>query len=50
MYIVKYRSEKKLLFCKLSAKEDRAYFVGHSFDGKDKQGETACHMCGKSFK
>jgi len=34
----------------LSAKEDRAYFVGPSFDGKNEQGETACHMCGKSYK
>ena len=34
----------------LSAKEDRAYFVGLSFNGKDEQGETACDMCGKSFK
>ena len=34
----------------LSAKEDRAYFVGPSFDSSNEQGQTACHMCGKSYK
>ncbi len=30
--------------CKKSNKS-----VGPSFDGKSEQGETACHMCGKSY-
>ena len=34
----------------LSAKPDRAYLVGPSFNSKDEKGKTACHMCGKSFK
>jgi hypothetical protein len=34
----------------LSVKEDRAYFVGLSFYSSNEQGETACHMCGKSYK
>jgi hypothetical protein len=34
----------------LSAKPDRAYLVGPSFDSKDEKGETACYMCGNSFK
>ncbi len=34
----------------LSVKEDRAYFVGLSFYSNNEQGETACHMSGKSYK
>ena len=33
-----------------SSKPDRTDFVGHTFDGKDEQGEIACHMRGKSCK
>ena len=34
----------------LSAKEYRAYYVGPFFDCKNEQVETACHVCGKSYK
>ncbi len=58
LYLNKFEHKQKYLADKSDSSEsdelvddvssDIAYFVGPSFDGHE-QGETACHMCGKSL-